>query len=444
MDIKIPRYVSAVLDVLSKNEYEAYIVGGCVRDSLMDKSPHDYDVCTNCTPSEMVRIFNNFHTIETGLKHGTLTVMSEHMPVEITTYRSDGEYTDHRRPDTVKFETELREDLRRRDFTINAMCFNPDEGIVDMFEGEKDLELRVIRCVGKAEERFEEDALRIMRALRFAAVLDFSIEENTSLAMRKKAHLLNAISAERIFTELKKLICGKAARRILMEYSDLIALIIPEIAPCIGCAQNNVHHCYDVYEHICRSVESIEPNDELRLTMLFHDIGKPQKKTTDEDGQDHFKLHQLASADIAEQVLTRLKSSKKTLDMVTSLVREHDNRVPPKRRSLKRFIAKYDYDFFEAWLKVRRADTLAQSDYMRAEKLAELDKLARLGEEIKADMCCLKVTDLAINGHDVMSMGYKGAEIKTVLNFALDAVIDEVSENEHDTLMDYVKENFHV
>lgn len=442
MDIKIPGYVSAVIDRLVQNNYEAYIVGGCVRDSFMDKEPHDFDVCTNCTPDMMVRIFNDFHTIETGLKHGTLTVMSEHNPVEVTTYRSDGEYTDHRRPDTVIFETELSEDLKRRDFTINAMCYSPYDGIVDLFDGQIDLKNRVVRCVGEAEERFEEDALRIMRALRFAAVLDFDIEENTAAAMRKKAHLLSAISAERIFSELKKLLCGKAACRIMLEYSDLISLIIPEIKPCIGCAQNNVHHCYNVYEHICKSVENIMPDEDLRLTMLFHDIGKPEKKTTDSLGQDHFKLHPLASADIAEKVLLRLKCSNKTLKRVTDLVREHDNRIPPKRRTVKRFLAKYDYVFYNDWLKVRRADTLAQSDYMRAEKLAELDELAALGAEISADMCCLKVTDLAINGHDVMALGYTGSEIKTVLNFALDAVIDEISENEHDALIGYIKENY--
>ena len=442
MDIKIPRYVSTVIERLLKYEYDAYIVGGCVRDSLMDVEPHDYDVCTNCTPDRMVEIFSDFHTIETGLKHGTLTVMSEHLPVEVTTYRSDGEYTDHRRPDTVKFETELSEDLKRRDFTVNAMCYNPNDGLVDLFNGREDLENGVIRCVGNAEERFEEDALRIMRALRFSSVLDFEIEKNTAAAMRKKAHLLSAISAERIFSELRKLLCGKAVCRAMLEYSDLIALIIPEIEPCIGCTQNNIHHCYDVYEHICHSIEMIEPDEDLRLTMLFHDISKPQKKTTDVNGIDHFKLHPLGGADVAEAVLERLKSSNKTIKFVTDLVREHDNRIPAKRRSVKRFIAKYDYDFFDAWLKVRRADTLAQSDYMKAEKLAELDDLAELGEQINSEMCCLKITDLAINGHDVMALGHQGAKIKAVLLFALDAVIDELAVNEHDALIAYVRENF--
>lgn len=442
MDIKIPRYVTAVIEILEQNGYEAYIVGGCVRDAMMGVEPHDYDVCTDCTPDDMVKIFSGFHTIETGLKHGTLTVMSEHMPVEVTTYRSDGEYTDHRRPDSVKFETDLKEDLKRRDFTVNAMCFNPKNGTVDLFDGRNDLNEKVIRCVGNAEDRFDEDALRIMRALRFASTLDFRIEEYTAAAMRKKSHLLNAISAERIFSELKKLLCGKAVCRIMLEYSDIIGVILPEIIPCIGCEQNNIHHCYDVYEHICHSIKYIEADEDLRLTMLFHDIGKPQKKVTDDDGVDHFKLHQLCSGDIAEDVLTRLKSSNKTLKRVRSLVIEHDNRIYPKRRSVKRFISKYDHEFYVDWLKVRRADTLAQSEYMRAEKLAELDQLEKLGEEIKEEMCCLKTTDLAINGHDVIALGFKGAEIKKALNAALDAVIDEVIENERDALLGYLKENF--
>lgn len=442
MYIKIPTYVQAVIDVLAKNEYEAYIVGGCVRDSLMGIEPHDHDVCTNCTPDKLVQIFKDFHTIDTGLKHGTLTVMSDHIPVEVTTYRSDGEYTDHRRPDSVRFERELSEDLKRRDFTVNAMCYNPETGLVDMFEGENDLKNGIIRCVGNAEERFEEDALRIMRALRFASVLDFKIEENTAAAMRTKSHLLSAISAERILSELKKLLCGKAVCRILLEYNDILAVVIPEITPCVGCIQNNIHHCYTVYEHICHSVENIEPTEDLRLAMLFHDIAKPLKKTTDADGVDHFKLHPMAGAEVAQAVLGRLKSSNKTIKLVTSLIREHDNRIPAARRSVRRFIAKYDYNFFFNWLKVRRADTMAQSDFQRTEKLEELDNLEAIGKTIMEEACCLKTSDLAINGYDIMSLGFKGGQIKSALDFALDAVIDETVPNEHNMLINYIKENF--
>ncbi|MBR1864296.1 MAG: HD domain-containing protein [Ruminococcus sp.] len=438
MKINVPPYVSAVISRLERSGFQAYMVGGCVRDSLMGKEPHDYDICTDALPEEMLNVFGDFHTIATGLKHGTLTVMSDHFPVEVTTFRSDGDYTDHRRPDFVRFERELSEDLKRRDLTVNAMCYNEKQGLVDLFGGADDLNSGIIRCVGRPEERFSEDALRIMRAMRFASVLDFRIEEGTAAAMRTKADLLRFVSAERIFTELKKLLCGPAVERVLLGYKDLMALIIPELGPCIGCGQNCVHHCFDVYGHICRSVAEIEPDEELRLTMLFHDIGKPLKKTTDAAGADHFKLHPLAGADIAERVLSRMKSSRKTVRRVVPLVLEHDNRIPARKKSVKRLISKYDYDFMTDWLKVRRADTLAQSEHMRAEKLAELDRIEELVEEIKAENSCLKLSDLAVNGTDLMAMGIQGRAIKERLNAALEAVIDERVPNEREALLGYI------
>ena len=254
MSIAIPSQVRRVMGVLEAAGYEAYIVGGCVRDSLMGKEPHDYDVTTDCTPDKMKSLFTDFHTIETGLKHGTLTVICDHYPVEVTTYRCDGDYGDHRRPDSVTFVRELKEDLKRRDFTVNAMCMDGEGRLIDLFGGEEDLNNKIIRCVGDPEQRFEEDALRIMRAMRFASVLDHRIDERTLAAMRKKAGLLSYVSAVRIFSELKKLLCGRAAERVMTELSDLMALIIPELSPCIGCVQNNPHHCFDVYGHICRAV----------------------------------------------------------------------------------------------------------------------------------------------------------------------------------------------
>lgn len=439
MEIIIPQYAAAVVDRLTQNGYKAYIVGGCVRDSLMGKAPHDHDVCTDCTPDKMLEVFKGFHVVETGLKHGTLTVMSEHEPVEVTTFRSDGDYTDHRRPDSVHFERELSEDLKRRDFTVNAMCFNQNEGLIDMFGGREDLESGIIRCVGNAEDRFEEDALRIIRALRFASVLDFEIEENTASAMRKKAHLLEYVSAERVFCELKKLLCGKAVFRIMQRYSDLMALIVPELEACIGCTQNCIHHCYDVYGHICKSVENIEPDEELRLAMMMHDIAKPLKKTTDENGADHFKKHPIAGAEIAKVILKRFKSSNKTAQRIIPLITEHDNRIPPNRIAVKRLISKYDYEFFSDWLKVRRADTLAQSEHMREEKLAELDLLADIAAQIKAENACLKLTDLAVNGRDMIEQGYEGQAIKQALNTALEAVIDERIENSREAILAYLR-----
>ncbi len=430
------------MERLTDRGYKAYIVGGCVRDSLLSKQPHDYDVCTDCRPDEMLKLFDDFHTIETGLKHGTLTVMSDHKPVEVTTFRSDGDYKDHRRPESVKFERELSEDLKRRDFTVNAMCYNPREGLIDLFGGADDLSRGVIKCVGDPLDRFDEDALRIIRAVRFSSCLDFKIDENTAVAMRKRAQLLHEISVERIFTELKKLLCGVGVERVLHEYSDIITLIIPELAPCIGCLQNCPHHKYDVYGHICKSVANIEPDEELRLTMLFHDIEKPALKTTDENGVDHFKMHPFASAETAKNILRRLKSSNSTEKRVTALVREHDNRIPPKRRSVKRLIAKYDYDFYADWLKVRRADTMAQSEYLREEKLAELDELEKIAEQLKAEDCCLKLSDLVVNGRDMIAEGYEGSDIRSALSFALDAVIEEKVFNQREALLEYIRSSF--
>lgn len=442
MKINIPEYVRKTLDILENGGYSAYIVGGCVRDALMGKSPHDYDVCTDCPPERTVKLFSGFHTIETGLKHGTLTVISEGEPVEITTFRSDGVYADHRRPQSVKFEKSLSEDLKRRDFTVNAMCYNGREGLIDLYGGAEDLQKGVIRCVGDPLERFDEDALRIMRALRFSAVLGFDIEANTALAMRKLSGLLNRISAERIFTELKKLLCGSSAEKILLEYKDIMGVIIPELIPTFDCGQNCPHHIYNVYEHICKSVSFVEPDEELRLTMLLHDIEKPALKKTDEKGVDHFKKHQFASAETAKKILRRMKCSNKTEAWIFNLIREHDNRIPPQKKSVRRLISKYGFEFFGDWLEVRRADTMAQSEYRRCEKLKELDELEELGVQIMEEKSCFKISDLAVNGNDMIEMGYSGSEIGRALEFALDGVIDELVVNGRQELIDYLRRNF--
>ena len=296
MEIFIPQFVRTALDRLNECGYEGYIVGGCVRDSLLGKKPHDYDVCTNCTPDKMLEVFANFRTIETGLKHGTLTVLIESEPVEITCYRSDGEYIGHRKPAQVTFESSLEEDLKRRDFTVNAMAYSPKEGLIDLYGGQGDLEKGIIKCVGEPEKRFDEDALRILRGLRFSSCLGFEIEEKTSKAILEQRELLKSISAERIASELKKLLCGKGARKILLDYREVIAVFIPELRESFDFRQNNPHHFLDVYGHICLSVENVRPQWQMRLTMLLHDIGKPRMHTVDENGISHFKKHQFQGA----------------------------------------------------------------------------------------------------------------------------------------------------
>ena len=440
MKIDIPGYARTALDMLHACGFKAYIVGGCVRDAVLGKAPDDYDICTDCTPDMMKQVFAGFPAIETGIKHGTLTVLIDRKPIEITTFRSDGKYTDHRKPDSVRFEKELSQDLKRRDFTVNALCYNEREGIVDLFGGISDIENKVIKCVGKPQERFDEDALRIMRAMRFSSVLDFEIEKNTAQAIHEQKELLRAISAERIAAALKKLLCGRDPARILTEYRDVMAVVIPQLEPCFDFAQNNPHHCYDVYTHICRSVNNIEPDWVLRLTMLLHDIGKPAVMTVDENGIFHFKTHQQKSADMAQEITAALKLDNKSRKRIHSLVLEHDNRIPARKKSVRRLLSKYDAQFFADYLKVRRADTLAQSEYLRNQKLAELDELERLAREILDEQLCLHISDLDINGNDLKALGLDNTEIGKGLKLLLEAVIEERIPNRKAELTDYIKE----
>ena len=407
--------------------YEAYLVGGCVRDALLGRECHDTDITTNALPEQITAAFTDCTVVPTGIKHGTVTVIFEDEPVEITTFRSDGTYSDHRKPDSVRFETELAEDLKRRDFTVNALCYNEREGIVDMFGGISDIENKIIRCVGKPQERFDEDALRIMRAMRFSSVLGFEIEPNTAAAVHEQKELLREISAERIAAELKKLLCGEGAERILLGHRDVMAVIIPQLKPCFDLAQNNPHHCYDVYTHICKSVGNIQPDWVLRLTM------------TDENGIDHFKTHQFRSAELARQITADLKLDNKSRRRIYDLVYEHDNRIPAAKRSVRRFLSKYDEEFFADYMRVRRADTLAQSMYLREEKIEELDELERIAAQIHEESLCLHLSDLAVNGKDLMTLGYSGSGIGEGLKFLLDAVIEDKVPNSKVDLLEFIR-----
>ena len=440
MKIFIPDYARKTMEILNSSGYQAYAVGGCIRDSLLGKTPHDWDVCTDCLPEKMKEIFSGFRTFDTGLKHGTVTVMIDHELVEITTFRSEGEYENHRKPIQVEFVRNLEEDLRRRDFTVNAMCCDINSRVYDFYGGQADLEKGIIRCVGRAEERFEEDALRILRGLRFASVLDFEIEYQTARAMFEKRALLECISAERISEELKKLLCGKAAERILNDYREIIAVIIPESRACFDFRQNNPHHCYDVWRHIAKSVSMVRPEPVIRTAMLLHDIAKPQMATTDEQGVSHFKKHQYVSAELARGILKRLKYDNRSTEYIYRLIWEHDNRIPAQEKSVKRFISKYDFQFMFDYLEVRRGDTYAQSGFRRHEKLEELDEIARIVIGLMEQDLCLKVSDLAVDGKDLMAIGLEGRRIGECLDTLLDLVIDEKIENEKEQLLGYIKE----
>ena len=432
--LQFPEAVRRLISMLNAKGFEAYAVGGCVRDALVNKQPNDWDLTTSAMPEEIKRVFKGERVIETGIKHGTVTVMMDGEGYEITTYRIDGEYSDHRRPDTVQFVSSLKEDLMRRDFTVNAMAAHPEEGIIDLFGGKADLENRVIRAVGNPETRFTEDALRILRAVRFASTYDFTIEEATAKAANKLAPTLENVSEERIFVELKKLLSGKGVERILLTYPEIIFTVLPELKPMHALPQVNPHHAYDVWTHTVKTISAAPVDPVYRLTMLFHDAGKPEKKTTDEKGIDHFIGHPLASRDIAEKALLRLKSDRATIQTVTKLVLEHDLRVPEKRINIRRQISRIGKDLFPMLIEVIRADFFGQNPEMLEEKLSYTNALQREYDCAIEENACLAISDMKIKGFDLISLGAKGKCIGLILEKLLDDVIREKVENASEAL----------
>ncbi len=434
-NIKIPNYAAKALKTLEEGGFEAWCVGGCVRDAVCGIVPHDWDICTNALPEEMMKLFGSYYVIPTGIKHGTVTVVIDKNPIEITTYRTDGEYTAHRAPEQVKFVRDIRSDLERRDFTINAMCLDLRGNFYDPFGGLEDISRKILRCVGDPRKRFDEDALRILRLVRFCAKTGFETDVETERAAMELKGLLDFISAERLYSELRSLLIQPFVRTALEKYREIIAQFIPEIRPCFDFSQHNPHHCYDVFGHIVRAVESCRPDPTLRTCMLLHDIAKPAVFTMDEQGIGHFKHHPHLSAEYADTILKRLKSDNETRKCICALIKEHDNRIPADKRSVKRFIAKYSHDFFMDYLEVRRADTLAQSDFQREKKLAELDALALEAIELKENNECLKLSQLGVDGRDMIALGLSGSAIGDMLKFLLASVIEEKAENEKESLI---------
>lgn len=439
--MKLPSDVEFIINTLYEAGYEAYAVGGCVRDSLLNKKPSDYDITTSASPEEVKRLFRR--TIDTGIQHGTITVMLKHMGYEVTTYRIDGKYEDSRHPSSVEFTKSLEEDLKRRDFTINAMAYNHKEGLVDLFGGKEDLERKIVRCVGNPMERFEEDALRIMRAVRFAAQLGYSIEENTLKAIDKYAASLKNISAERIQVELVKLVTSDHPELLRVAYEHgITAVILPEFDRIMETEQHNPHHMYSVGEHTIVSMINVEKDKCLRLAMLFHDMGKADTKTTDEKGIDHFHGHQIMSSKISVEVMKRLKFDNDSIKLVEILTKGHDMDIDTSLKSVRHAINRYGIDVFPMILKIRKADTLAQSDYLRSEKLEKIKVLEGLYEEVIAAKSCLSLKDLKISGKELMDLGYKkGPEIGKELNKLLERVLDDPSLNDRDVLLRSAKED---
>lgn len=441
MTMDMPKNVDIAINLLQSAGFEAYAVGGCVRDSLLGKTPNDWDITTSAKPEDMKSVFADFHCIDTGIKHGTVTVVIDGEPLEITTFRLDGEYEDNRHPKSVTFTSNLGADLGRRDFTVNAMAYSKKTGTVDLFGGQNDLKNKIIRCVGDPDRRFNEDALRILRALRFASALDFEIEEKTAQSLLKNRALLGNISEERIAKELLKLVCGKGAKRILTDFALVLFEILPELQPMYKNSHDNPHHCYDIYEHTLIAVESIDPEPTLRFAMLLHDCGKPAVKKFDENGVAHFYGHQRISAEISAQILARLKVSNKFRDEILFLVSNHDRwELYENTEKMPRYLSKFGLDGVLKLLKVMRADVLAQSpEYRyRLDQIADAEETAK---NLAAQKPCLSLSELQINGRTLMDIGIpQGRKLGAVLAQLLDEVIDGVTKNTQEALTTRARE----
>ena len=440
MKITLPRKVLMIINNLQLHGYEAFAVGGCVRDSILARRPEDWDITTSAKPEEIKRLFRR--TVDTGIEHGTVTVIIGKDSYEVTTYRVDGAYEDGRHPKEVRFTSRLEEDLQRRDFTINAMAYNDDVRLVDVFGGMRDLNHHLIRCVGDPRERFSEDALRILRAVRFSAQLNFPIEPDTAEAIKELAPTLEKISAERIQAELVKLLVSPHPERIRDAYElGITKVILPEWDAMAGVEQNTPHHRYDVAEHTIRAMKYVKRDKILRLTMLFHDMGKPSTKTTDENGRDHFKGHALVSEEIARKVLRRLKFDNETVKTVTRLVCYHDYRMEATPKNVRRAMNRIGVELFPYYLAVRMADAKAQSPYRRREKIENIVAVRKLYQEALLEEDCVTLRQLAVSGRDLMDLGMNpGREIGSMLSELLEYVIDDPKRNEKEILRGYVKE----
>ena len=430
---RIPVQALRVLQTMEENGFQAYLVGGCVRDLLRGKTPQDWDMTTSARPEQVMALFEGY-AIPTGLRHGTVTVRADGCSFEMTTFRVDGDYEDHRHPDHVTFTDDLAEDLKRRDLTVNAMAMDLRGELTDLYGGREDLKNGVIRCVGDASKRFDEDALRILRAIRFSATLGFALEEETDRAVHELAPMLRSVAAERIREELLKLLCGENTVQVLLQYPDVLGVFLPEILPAVGCDQRNHHHCYDVWEHIARSVGYIAPENVLRMTMLLHDLGKPACMTVDEDGVGHFKGHADKSCELSRDILERLRFDRDSTERILALVKWHDAPIEPTERAMHRVLNKMTLEGTQKLLQVKRADNLAQAPaYLGRQK--EIDDLETLLQSILDKDACFSLKQLAVNGYDLLECGYRGREIGQTLRFLLDAVIDGKLPNDKTALL---------
>ena len=440
--MELPNAVKDLLSRLAGRGYEAFAVGGCVRDTLLGRRPGDWDICTSALPEETEACFSDCRVIETGMKHGTVTVLWAGEAYEITTYRSDGAYTDHRRPETVTFVRSLTEDLRRRDFTVNAMAADGSGTIFDPFGGQADLAAGILRAVGEPEQRFREDALRILRGLRFASQLGFTLEPETALAMENCKGLLAYVSGERIMQELNKLLMGPCRTAVLRKYSAILGAVLPEILPAVGFSQHSRWHDRDVWEHTLGALEQAEPDLYVRWAVLLHDLGKPASFTVDETGAGHFYGHAEISEAMAREIFARFRSDNATRDSVCSLIRYHGSEISPDRKPIRRWIGRLGADQLFRLLEVMRCDAMGQAPIpeiqQRLEKLRELNELTKA---VLEEESCFSIRDLAVNGRDAMELGAEpGPEIGKLLSALLGDVLEQRCENTPEALRGRLRE----
>lgn len=440
MKLKLPAPVKTAFTQLENCGYCGYLVGGCVRDYLLKTTPVDFDMTTDARPDQIIACFKDYRVIETGIRHGTVTVIIDGLCIEITTHRIEGTYSDKRHPDAVAFAKNIEDDLARRDFTINALAYHPQKGLIDLFGGAADIKNKIIRCVGDPQKRMAEDALRILRGLRFAAGLGFELESKTRAAIRQNCGQLREISAERIAVELTKLICGKNAKAIILEETAVLGVVIPELLAAKDFDQKNPHHCYDVLTHTAVALAILPPVPRLRWTMLFHDLGKPATYTEDDKGIGHFKGHSKLSEAMARERLTALKMDKTTIEQVCKLVKYHDTLIEVDKKIIKRWLNRLTEPLFRDLIAIKRGDNLAQAPQYHS-RLDDLKKLEKLLDEVIAENACFSLKDLAVNGNDLLALGIEnGPEIGQILNQLLEGVMDESYENQKDILIKKAKE----
>ena len=429
----LPPNIQNCIDLLEAAGFAAYAVGGCVRDACLGRNPHDYDLCTGALPAQTEAVFRDFRLVLAGEKHGTVTVITEDGPVEITTFRTEGGYRDNRHPDWVKFVPDIQGDLARRDFTVNAMAYSPTRGFVDPFGGREDLRNHVLRAVGDPEARFREDSLRILRGVRFAARFGLTPEEHTMQAMLSQAGLMENLARERVFEELCKLLLVAKAEDIT-RFAPILAAVIPELAPMIGFDQRSPHHAYDLITHTAHVVEGVPPTLPLRWAALLHDTGKVKTFTLDATGRGHFYGHARDSAAIADDILRRLKAPTALREEVVPLIGRHMTRLQPDRKLLRRQVSKYGFPMVEAQLALQQAD-MGSKGTVEDDGSAVFAEVRQLLADLKAEDACLSLKDLAVNGNDLMALGFQGRAIGACLNRLLELVVEERLPNKKEALL---------